>query len=744
MISRRNLLHFSRALHLHYFSQVRQTNFRVFSSFSEKMSPSNFKYPVARKDTVVESCHGKEIADIYRWLEDPDSEETKSFVNAQNEISEPFLQGVEWKQLNEKLTKLWNYPKYSCPNKHGDKYYYFKNSGLQNQSILYQQDSLESDASVFLDPNELSEDGTIALSSTKFSDDGKFFAYGLSESGSDWNTIKIRDVSTGKDFDEALEKVKFSLIDWTLDNKGFFYGRYPEQDGKTDGSETKQNENQKLYYHRVGTPQVDDVLVAEFPENPSWRTTSHVSDCGKYVVLCIVKDCRDNIVYYSELDGEIKGKLNVKKVVEKFEADYEFIANNGSKFYFRTNKNAPNYRIVEIDFENPAEENWKTVLQEHEKDVLDWAVCVNQDKVLVGYIHDVKSLLKVHNLTTGDFIKEFPLDIGSVGGFTGKRKSAEIFYQFTSFLNPGTIYHYNFSVPNEEPTVFRQININLDGFNKDNYKIDQIFYPSKDGTKIPMFIVRRNTEKITPKPCLLYGYGGFNISIQPSFSIAGLMMADTFDGLMALPNIRGGGEYGEKWHNGGRLFNKQNVFDDFQGAAEYLVQNNYTTHEKIVIQGGSNGGLLVGACINQRPDLFGAAVAQVGVMDMLRFHKFTIGHAWCSDYGNPDEKDHFENVLKYSPLHNVKAPKSANEEYPSTLILTADHDDRVSPLHSLKFAAALQDAVKDSKYQKKPILLRVYSKAGHGAGKPTTKRIEEATDIFTFIMKSLNCEMKHL
>lgn len=346
----------------------------------------------------------------------------------------------------------------------------------------------------------------------------------------------------------------------------------------------------------------------------------------------------------------------------------------------------------------------------------------------------------MHALDTGKLIRKFPLEIGQIVSFSGSRKHSEIFYQLVSFLTPGTIYRYDFAKPEVEPSLLREVKLNLEGFDKNNFIVEQVFYPSKDGTKIPMFIVQKKSDKKGPKPCLIYGYGGFNISLQPTFSVTLLFLIDAFDGILAFPNIRGGGEYGEKWHNSGRLLNKQNGFDDFQAAAEYLVQKNYTEPKKIAIQGGSNGGLLVGACINQRPDLFGAAVAQVGVMDMLRFHKFTIGHAWISDYGNPDEKVHFENLYKFSPLHNVRSPNSTEQQYPSTLILTADHDDRVSPLHSLKFAAALHHAIKDNLYQKNPVLLRVYNKAGHGAGKPTAKKIEEATDILAFLYQALHIE----
>lgn len=714
----------------------------------EAQDPSScsteFQYPVARRDeTVVEEFHGQKIADPYRWLEDPDSEETQAYVEQQNKIAQPFLESCEeWKKLNGKLTKRWNYPKYSCPFKHGSRYFFFMNTGLQNQDVLYVQNSLDDEPKVFLDPNSLSKDGTIALVGSRFSDDGNLFAYGLSQSGSDWTKLKVRDVNTGEDFPETIGHTKFVTASWTKDNKGFFYARYPVVEGKADGSETAANENQKLYYHRIGEPQDKDVLIAEFPEEPSWRLMPEVSDCGKYLMLFIMKGCKDMLLYFSNLEkaGGITGKLDFTKIVTEFDSDYDYITNEGSIFSFRTNKGAPNYRVVNIDFDEPALDKWTTLIAEDPKNVLDWSSCVNGDKIVLGYIDDVKSVLQVHSLKDGSFVSKFPLEIGNVVGFSGKKKYSEIFYHFVSFLTPGVIYHYDFAAgEGAESKVFRQVKI--EDFDDSLYKVEQVFYKSKDGEQVPMFIVQKKAEKQEKKPCLLYGYGGFNICIQPSFSITGLVFIDSFDGILAYPNIRGGGEYGERWHNAGRLLKKQNVFDDFQYAAQYLVESGYTSHDQIVIQGGSNGGLLVGACINQRPDLFGAAVAHVGVMDMLRFHKFTIGRAWVSDYGDIAEKEHFENLLRYSPLHNVHTPNSEKEQYPATLVLTADHDDRVSPLHSLKFMAALHHAVRDSKYQKNPLLLRVYSKAGHGMGKPTAKKIEESTDILTFIYKTLKLKL---
>ncbi|EDV33303.2 uncharacterized protein Dana_GF23775 [Drosophila ananassae] len=721
-------------------------------NFNPAMAPDlpQIVYPAARRDvSMEEKIHDYRIRDVYRWLENPDSAETQQFINAQNAISKPFLENTqEWQAIHDKMTKLWDYPKYGCPSRHGKFYYYFKNTGLQNQSVLMQQESLDGPEVEFLDPNSLAADGTTALTQKSFSENGAYMAYGLSEQGSDWIKIRIRKAADGTDFPEILEKVKFSNISWTKDNRGFFYGRYPNQEGKTDGSETKQNEFQKLYYHRVGKSQGNDTLVAEFPENPSWRIASEVSDCGKYLILSVSPTTRDNMVFYANLEPgkDITEKLEVKPIVDKLDADYEYITNEGSKMYFHTNKGAPNYRVVIIDFASPAEDNWTTVIPEHEKDVLEWALCVHQNKLVLCYNRDVKNILQSYELHTGKMTGQFGLDIGTINGISGKRKYSEIFYSFTSFLTPGIIYHYDFAKPVMKPKILRETHLNLEGFNRDDYSVDQVFYESKDETPIPMFIIqrKRSEDTVSPRPCLMYGYGGFNYSLMPVLSNTGIMFMDTFDGVLAYPNIRGGGEYGIEWHNGGRLLNKQNCFDDFQAAAEYLTKQKYTTKERLAIQGASNGGLLVGACINQRPDLFGAAIAQVGVMDMLRFNKFTIGHAWQTDYGNPGERQAFAYLYKYSPLHNVQIPLNPTQEYPSTLILTGDHDDRVSPLHSLKFAAALQEAARHSEYQVNPILLRVYTKAGHGAGKPTKMRIKEATDIITFLRKTLEVDCVNL
>ncbi|EZA56288.1 prolyl endopeptidase isoform X1 [Ooceraea biroi] len=704
---------------------------------------TRIQYPEARRDdSVVDNYHGVEITDPYRWLEDPDSAETKAFVDAQNAITKPYLAACKARDnIHERLTQLWDFPKYSCPAKHGGKYYFYKNTGLQNQSVLYVQDTLESEPKVFFDPNTLSEDGTVAISSSSFSEDGNIFAYGLSKSGSDWSTIHFLNTQTGEKYPEVLEKVKFSPITWTHDNRGIFYGQYRDQQGKTDGSETLGNQNQKLCYHIVGTSQADDVIAVEFPEEPLYRIGAEVSDCGNWLIVTPLKDCRDNLVYFTPLKAgmTISNNLPLTQVVDKLEADYEYVTNIGTKAVFRTNKNAPNYKLIAIDLLDYGEDKWVDLLPEHSENVLDWATAVDGDKFVACYIQDVKNILQLHCLKTGEVLRTFPLDLGTVVGFSGEKKYSEIFYQFTSFLTPGIIYTIDLK-KEQEPRVLREIKVK--GFDASLYKTSQIFYTSKDGTKIPMFIVTKNDAVLDGKmPALLYGYGGFNASIQPTFSVTRLVFIQHLNGVLAVANVRGGGEYGEKWHNAGRFFNRQNVYDDFQYAAKYLVENGYTTSAKLTIQGGSNGGLAVAVCINQRPDLFGAAIAQVGVMDMLRFHKFTIGSAWVSDYGSSDDLKHFQNLLKYSPLHNVRIPAD-DTQYPAMLLLTADHDDRVVPLHTLKLTATLQHTLGNVPKQENPLLARIDTKAGHGGGKPTMKVIEESTDILSFIVQSLGLEFK--
>uniref|UniRef100_K7EE88 Prolyl endopeptidase n=1 Tax=Ornithorhynchus anatinus TaxID=9258 RepID=K7EE88_ORNAN len=658
-------------------------------------------YPeVYRDEAAVQDYHGCKICDPYIWLEDPDSEQTKAFVEAQNKITMPFLEQSPVRGLfKERMTELYDYPKYSCHFKKGKRYFYFYNSGLQNQRVLYVQDSLDQESRVFLDPNKLSDDGTVALRGYAFSEDGEYFAYGLSSSGSDWVTIKFMKVDDLKELPDVLERVKFSCMSWTHDGKGMFYNSYPKQDGKSDGTETSTNLHQKMFYHVLGTDQSEDILCAEFPEEPKWMGGCEMSSDGRYVLLSIRQGCDPvNRLWYCDLQQEpngITGILKWVKLIDNFDGEYSYVTNEGTLFTFKTNLHAPNYRLITIDFDDPDESKWKVLIPEHEKDVLEWVACVRSNFLVLCYLHDVKNVLQLHDLASGSLLKTFSLEVGSIVGYSGQKKDTEIFYQFTSFLSPGTIYHCDLTKEELEPTVFREVTVK--GINASDFQTVQVFYPSKDGTKIPMFLVHKKGLKLDGShPAFLYGYGGFNISITPSYSVSRLIFVRHLGGVLAVANIRGGGEYGETWHKA--------------------------------------------TCANQRPDLFGCVIAQVGVLDMLKFHKYTIGHAWTTDYGCSDSKEHFEWLNKYSPLHNVKLPEGDGIQYPSMLLLTADHDDRVVPLHSLKFIATLQHVVGRSQKQTNPLLIHIDTKAGHGAGKPTAKVIEEVSDMFAFIARCLNLE----
>ncbi|CAG2100307.1 unnamed protein product, partial [Medioppia subpectinata] len=682
-------------------------------------------------DNQCQLIDGIEIRDPYRWLEDVDSAETKAFIESQNAVTMPYVESCLYRdQIKDRLTKLWDYCRYGCPFKRGDNYFYYMNTGLQNQSVLYVTKTLDSKPSVFLDPNVLSSDGTTSLSVTSFSEDGQWFAYGLSDSGVDWVRIRIRNVSTGSDCAEELTKIKFTSIAWTHDNSGFFYACYPDHNGKSDGTETTATSHQKLFYHRVNTDQSEDILVVQFKDEPKWRIGAVVSDCGQYLHVYVREEVSNCLWFYVCLNGlAIDRELQLTPIIDEFSAEYDYVTNDESICYVRTNKNAPNFRLVKVDLNSPSIDNWVDLIGEHPRDVLDWCSVANNDALIVCYMRDVVNVMEVRRLSDGSVVKNLDVPIGSVTGFSAKRSQKEIFYYFTSFLTPGVIYHYNFV---DEPKVFMEIKV--EDFDPTAYTTKQIFYSSKDGTKIPMFVVHRNDIVLNgDNVCLLYGYGGFNIPIQPSFSNQRVLLMKDLNGIFALANIRGGGEYGKKWHDSGKLLLKQNVFDDFVAAAQHLIDNRYTRNQKLIIQGGSNGGLLVGVVANQRPDLFGCVLCHVGVMDMLRFHKFTIGMAWCSDYGNPDESIHFHNVLKFSPLHNIP---DAPQSYPATLLLTGDHDDRVVPLHSLKFIAQLQYKLGESNANT-PLMIRVDTKSGHGAGKPTAKMIEEMTDIYSFIINAL-------
>ncbi|CAG03646.1 unnamed protein product, partial [Tetraodon nigroviridis] len=557
----------------------------------------------------------------------------------------------------------------------GSRYFHFYNTGLQNQSVMYVQESLDAEPRVFLDPNTFSEDGTVALRGYAFSEDGEYLAYGTSASGSDWVEIHFLRVEDALLLEDRLKRVKFSCMSWTHDGKGLFYNSYPDQEGKSDGTETSTNLHQKLYFHVLGTSQSEDILCAEFPDHPKWMSGAEVSEDGRYVLLSIREGCDPvNRLWYCDLKTipqGITGLLPWVKLIDNFDAEYEYVTNEDTQFTFKTNLDAPRYRLINIDFACPDPSSWKELLPQHDKDVI------------------------------------------------------------------AIIYHCDLTKEPLQPHIFREVTVK--GFNPSDYQTTQIFYPSKDGTQIPMFIVhKKGIELDGSHPGFLYGYGGFNISITPSYSVSRLIFVCHLGGVLAVANIRGGGEYGETWHKAGMLANKQNCFTDFQCAAEYLIKEGYTSPSKLTINGGSNGGLLVAACVNQRPELFGCAVAQVGVMDMLKFHKFTIGHAWTTDFGCSDIKEQFDCLMKYSPLHNIHVPEGNGVQYPAVLLLTGDHDDRVVPLHSLKYIATLQHIVGRSPKQTNPLFILVDTKSGHGAGKPTSKVIQEVADTYAFIAKCLN------
>jgi prolyl oligopeptidase len=679
-------------------------------------------YPAARKSDQIDDYHGVKVADPYRWLEDLDSEETRNWVEAQNKLSFGFLASIPARNpLKERLTKLWNYEKYGIPFKEGNRYFYTRNSGLQNQAVLYTVPALAAQPQMILDPNTLSPDGTVALSGVQVSPDGKLLAYSLSASGSDWQEWKVRDVETGKDLSDHLKWVKFSGVSWTSDGKGFFYSRYDEPKGDTlKGT----NYFQKVYYHQLGTPQSEDVLVYEQPDQKDWLFSGTVTDDGNYLIISVFQgtDVKTR-VYYKDL--KVKD-TPVAKLLDDFDAAYSFVGNEGARFWFQTDLQAPRGKVIEIDTSNPARTNWKVVVPES-KETLQTTSFINHNFVL-NYLKDAYTQVKIYD-TAGKLVNEvaFP-SIGSATGFGGKANDKETFYAFTGFTTPTTIYRYDMITG--KSTIFRQPKVD---FNPTDFETKQVFYTSKDGTKVPMFITYKKGLKLNGNnPTYLYGYGGFAVSLPPGFSVGNLVWME-MGGVYAQPNLRGGGEYGEEWHQAGMKLKKQNVFDDFIGAAEWLIKNKYTSTPKLAIGGGSNGGLLVGAALTQRPELFGAALPAVGVMDMLRFQTFTIGWAWVSDYGSSENADEFKALYAYSPLHNIKPGTS----YPPTLITTADHDDRVWPGHSFKFAAALQAAQAGSA----PILIRIETKAGHGAGKPTSKVIEEIADRWAFLVKTLDMKI---
>lgn len=679
------------------------------------------QYPHSKKAEVIDDYHGVRVADPYRWLEDAEAEDTQAWVAAQNKLTFSYLEKISSRPaIKQRLTELWNYPRYSVPVREGGRYFYTKNDGLQNQAVLYLQEKLEGEARVVLDPNQLSADGTVALTNQAYSKDGGLLAYGLSSRGSDWQEIKIRNVDTGADFEETLKWCRFAGIAWRHDRQGFYYNRFPEP-----GTVAKADENNfnRVYYHRLGTPQTQDQLVFERPDFKELGFIPFITDDGKYLVLYVYHGTDPkNRIYYRAVDSD--GPF--VRLLEEADASYTPIDNDGTIFYFQTDLQAPRGRVIAIDLEQPAREHWREIIPE-QPEVISFATMVN-NQFVVAYMRDAQHVLKVYG-RDGGFVRELPLPtIGSISGLSGRRQDTEMFLQFTSFLFPATIYRYDFTT--DRLVEFRGAAIKFD---PTPYETQQIFYSSKDGTRVPMFLThKRGLARNGENPVLLYGYGGFNVSLTPWFSVSSALWLEN-GGVLAVPSLRGGGEYGEEWHQAGTLARKQNVFDDFIAAAEWLCANGHTNPRKLAISGGSNGGLLVAACLVQRPELFGAALCQVPVIDMLRYHKFTVGRYWISDYGDPDKPEDFKFLYAYSPLHRVQ-PGVA---YPPTLITTADTDDRVVPAHGKKFAATLQAAQAGPH----PILIRIETKAGHGGGKPTTKMIEESADIYAFLFKTFGMTM---
>ena len=693
------------------------------TSFSQNLMSQDqpaLTYPTTNKVDQTDDYFGVTVADPYRWLEDDarQSEDVAQWVKQQNEVAFGYIEKLPYrKEIQARLTKLWDFEKYSAPFRRGDRYYFQKNDGLQNQYVLYVMDSLEAQSKVLIDPNTWSEDGTIALSGTAFSDDGKYLAYGVQESGSDWRTWRVMEIETGDLLADKLDWIKFGGASWSKDSKGFFYNRYDEPSKEDEF--TSLNLNQKVYYHRIGDDQSEDELIHADPDHPEWGFSPNVSDDGRWLVLTVWKgtDDRYQVIYRDLNDPDSK----LTTLIDNFENEYTFLGNEGSVFYFKSDFEAPKKCILTIDVSKPLERN--IIIPEAEQAMQSASIV--GDQMILQYLKDAKTQVKLFDLA-GKLVREvaFP-GIGSASGFGGKRDHEETFYSFSSFNRPPSTYRYDLKTG--ESTLLKAAKVD---FNPDDFAVEQVFYSSKDGTKVPMFIAHKKGIKLDgSNPTLLYGYGGFNISLTPGFSISRLQWME-MGGVFVMANLRGGGEYGKDWHKSGTKTTKQNVFDDFIAAAEYLIDNKYTSPKHLAIQGGSNGGLLVGACMVQRPELFGACLPAVGVMDMLRFQQFTAGRFWTDDYGSSEEsKEEFEALYRYSPYHNLKQGTA----YPATMVTTADTDDRVVPGHSFKFAARLQEVQTGSN----PALIRIETSAGHGAGKPTSKIIEEVTDQWAFLAKHL-------
>jgi prolyl oligopeptidase len=668
-----------------------------------------------KKENIVEDYHGTIVSDPYRWLEDPNSSESIEWSNWMGEKCKEYFSGINTKEEDRKrLEELWNYPKYFVPKKVKGKLYFQKNDGLQNQAILFCKDGEQEN--IVLDPNKLSTDGTVAMTNYSFSKDGKYLAYATSTHGSDWQEILVRDLSTGEDLKDHIQHVKFTSLTWTPDSSGFFYSRFPEP-----GSVAQEDESNfhKVFFHKLGSMQVGDELVHEQPEDKELMFSTFLSDDENYICLYVsLGTATENRLYIRPIDSNEK----FIRLLDKADAEYLYVTNKDTSFYFKTDLNTPNGKIIAIDINNPDSSNWEEIIPEQE-DVIDFVIALN-GKLVIGLLHDAHHQLKVFNLD-GSYSHDIELPIlGSLTDITRSKDDNEIYFGVTSFLSPTVVYNYNM-----ETKVIKVIAESEIPFDTSAYETNQIFYTSKDGTKVPMFLThRKGIELNGENAVILYGYGGFNINMTPSFNPALLRWLEK-GGIYAVANLRGGTEYGEEWHRAGMLENKQNVFDDFISAGEWLIANNYTRREKLSIMGGSNGGLLVAACMVQRPDLYGAVICRVPVIDMLRYHKFTIGRYWIPEYGSADNPEQFPFLHAYSPLHNIKD----GVLYPPVLIATAESDDRVVPAHAKKFAATLMEKANPDS----TIVLRLEAKAGHGLGKPTSKLIDEWVDFYAFLDKEL-------
>lgn len=685
-------------------------------------------YPKSQRIDQIDVYHGTKVADPYRWLEDDarKSKEVAAWVAAENEVTFDYLRSIpQLEPIRRRLTELWNYPKYSSPFKEGGRYFFLKNDGLRNQSVLYTMDTLRGKARVLLDPNRWSDDGTVALAGLAVSEDGRYLAYGRAEAGSDWRKWRVMEIASGKLLDDTLRWIKYGGVSWTPDGRGFFYSRYDQP--KKDAKFQELNLNNKLYYHRIGTSQAKDVLVYKRSDEPTWSFHPTVSEDGHYLIITVSRGTDDR---YRILVKDLNEPYGMPvDLISDFANEYSFIGNDGPVLFFKNDLDAPRGQVIAIDLRRPQPENWKTIIPQSDATLTRTTLVGNM--FVAQYLKDVRAVVKIFTLD-GHHVRDVELPaIGSVSGFGGRRSDTETFYSFSSFTAPPSAYRYDLITSQSE--LMRRAIVK---FNPDDYETKQVFFKSKDGTRVPMFVVHKKGLKLDGNnSTLLYGYGGFAISIRPRFDVSNLMWME-LGGVYAVPNLRGGGEYGEAWHKAGTKTRKQNVFDDFIAAAQWLVKNKYTSHKKLAIQGRSNGGLLVGAAMTQRPELFGVCLPGVGVMDMLRFHKFTAGRFWVDDYGSSDNAEEFKALLAYSPYHNIKP----GTKYPATLITTADTDDRVVPGHSFKFAAALQQA----QAGKAPILIRIETRAGHGAGTPTSKKIEQAADWLAFLVKNLGMKIPEI